>query len=720
MKKNLTWLFFASFFLYQPLMAQFNYWISDPSQRGPTPVAGIDEAFFTLEPKGAYTELGIYLVFSAGESEYLFEPNASLELIYEFSLPEEAMVTDSWLWVEDEIIRAKILDRWLASTIYEGIVNRRQDPSLLIKESATQYRLQVYPLPNGFSRKVKITAMVPNEWTETDVFTAIMPEFIAYAPVVPDLRLEVIVPSAGPLPQLISHPSITFLKTGVSGEKDVYGAQLPASLLKERKPVVVRTTPRWQSGIYLSTYGEQTDGFYELGILPSAFLGNSNERAGTRVMLLLQYKNNGPIDLPYEEFLGEIRQAMEKNLGDGDEFNVVTAGLSPNLLFDDWVPVTEQNIAEAFDRLRTGTISSNYLPGLIGEGIAAVKKSQKDGIVVLFANSTDEGEPEYANDLLADIARLTEGEDAVPCFVADYTYPANYPRYFVEPNLFFGNAYFYTNLTRQTGGDWLDPDCCSRSFSSLCDEIFSLALDERVVMDIYSTLDSGFTYNRFNLGDERGGSFNIRKPIFQFGKYKGNPPFSIELAAFSEDQLYFNTFSPTIIQGDSSVANTWYGFRIRELESRTDNQSITELINLSLEYRILSLYTAFLCLEPSLGGEPCPTCADRSNEGGIVGTTEAGQDTLVRATFAPNPFSESVAINLELGEGINFDNYRMSIYDLAGREVFVFRDLPVGKIQSIQFTWDGRSATGEKLPGGMYFLHLKGEGINSSFALLKQ
>ena len=248
MKKYLFGLFFFVAFQAQ-VFGQFSYWVSDPEWGWETPNATVESALFTVEPKGGYTELGIYLEFSARSNEYLFRPWANLEVNYFFTLPEKALVTDSWLWVEEDIIRAQIMDRWTATTIYEGIVNRRRDPSLLVKESATEYHLQIYPLPNGSSRKVKITLLVPNEWTETDVFSSFLPEWVLYSGDVPDIQLQVLVPEGQAVPALASHPDLDLLSLGTTGGKEVYGGSIPANQLREGKPIVVRTAAPWESGV---------------------------------------------------------------------------------------------------------------------------------------------------------------------------------------------------------------------------------------------------------------------------------------------------------------------------------------------------------------------------------------------------------------------------------------------------------------------------------------
>jgi len=91
-------------------------------------------------------------------------------------LPENAIVDDSWLWIGKDIIKAKLMDKWTATGIYEGIVKRRKDPSILMKQSATQYELRVFPLVGNQTRKVKITYLMPITWSKINVAASLPTE----------------------------------------------------------------------------------------------------------------------------------------------------------------------------------------------------------------------------------------------------------------------------------------------------------------------------------------------------------------------------------------------------------------------------------------------------------------------------------------------------------------------------------------------------------------
>jgi len=129
----------------------------------------ITEATFSIQPQGAYMEVGMFLTFS--DEGLGFNSWDSTEIILDFNLPEGSIVYDSWLWMFDDstIVRADIHDIWSATTIYENIVDRRRDPSILYKKETGSYQIRVFPLPNNETRRIKISYLVPAVWSAETV-----------------------------------------------------------------------------------------------------------------------------------------------------------------------------------------------------------------------------------------------------------------------------------------------------------------------------------------------------------------------------------------------------------------------------------------------------------------------------------------------------------------------------------------------------------------------
>ncbi|MBN1168442.1 hypothetical protein JXA63_00975 [Candidatus Woesebacteria bacterium] len=92
------------------------------------------------------------------------------EVIYEFSLPEDAVVTELLLGPNLEFTGV-IAPKGAAQETYERQIVRRRDPALLEQTGPTQYRLRVYPVPsknnrtilNGRNQRIKFTYITPVE-----------------------------------------------------------------------------------------------------------------------------------------------------------------------------------------------------------------------------------------------------------------------------------------------------------------------------------------------------------------------------------------------------------------------------------------------------------------------------------------------------------------------------------------------------------------------------
>lgn len=82
----------------------------------------------------------------AVEEEYENTSDEMQEVYYEFSLPEEAIITGLWLGPELEETGV-IAPKGAARRTYEQQVRRKVDPALLEQTGPRQYRLRVFPIP---------------------------------------------------------------------------------------------------------------------------------------------------------------------------------------------------------------------------------------------------------------------------------------------------------------------------------------------------------------------------------------------------------------------------------------------------------------------------------------------------------------------------------------------------------------------------------------------
>ena len=183
--KTFTQIILSLLFVFQftYLSAWTSLRVQNPDNRD-SQTGVIEEAVLTVRPHGIYLQYDMYLTFSAGEWQH--EKGEQLEIQYFFDLPENAIVNDAWLWVGEDIMKAKIMSRWEAYQIYEEIVSRRKDPLVFYKNWGNSYELRIYPLLPEETRRIKISYLVPATWTDQYVMGNLPTDLLMASAEIPD------------------------------------------------------------------------------------------------------------------------------------------------------------------------------------------------------------------------------------------------------------------------------------------------------------------------------------------------------------------------------------------------------------------------------------------------------------------------------------------------------------------------------------------------------
>ncbi len=684
--------------------------VLDPQRGWAWEQGTIEEATFTVDPQGLYTEVGVYLTFSARNTG--FSAGEILEVDYYFELPAKAIINDSWLWIEDEIIKADIIDRWTASTIYEEIVGRRQDPSILVKEGDGQYRLRIFPLPAEGSRKVKISMLIPNNWTENNV-SSILPTHLLQSSLHPvELEIRALLKNEWKNPRMLTGSGSEFVQVTDPNLGTYWSSFVPASSSTGSESLFFNVDAPLEDGLYLNRHTPEQ--IYQLVFLPSKALGLA-DAVPRKLSILLDYQSNNSRDISQAELLEKVMLYLLAHTSPSDSFNLFLADLFIEPVSPDWLPAHPDTILATFDRLGDNPLADyNNLPTLIGTGIDFVKRNGADGQIIIFSNSDSEGSQATANRLLDDVLELI-GDDMIPIHVCDFqNNSVNYN--WINNRNYRGNEYLYANLTRLTSGNFTSLLNCCPSLDEIVQTTFADATAFNGTFDLHTSLDDGLCYNRYHL-HQISETVNLKSPIYEVGKYVGNFPFVIEAAGILNGNLFQNQFSigeSFINEADTLASEIWVGQRIAALEKQpATNQTVAEIIDLSIKERVLSRYTAFLALEPSRGGEVCENCQDETEgEGGVVSVEElSALDTLFQIQVFPNPFSENVTITIEHDSNIDQDDVSMGIYNGLGQLVrtYSINALP-GTGTRWTLTWNGQNDGLDQMAGGIYHFILRTSG----------
>ncbi len=716
-KRTILPALFALLFTCLPARASDWLTIQDPRMPWRSGQGTIEKAVLSVRPVGIYMECGLYLTFSASGLGY--SAADTMEVQFQFDLPTESIVYDSWLWIGDTIIRGEILDKWTAESIYEDIVNRRRDPSILYKRSANHYELRIFPMLGNESRKVKITYLVPTQWNSRNV-SSLLPSKLIRTSRNAVSGLSVITWPGGEWknPKFLEHEGIAFTPAYDTVNGDHHRADLPWSALLNDVQFAVDAP--LTNGLFVNSAATAGGGYYQLALLPSAALDLSSNR---KTAVLFDYTSgNSSVTTP--EVISAVKTMLFTTFTTRDSFNLIFSQASVRRASDRWLPADSGTVDSVFASLGANPIASySNLPSLLANAIDFVGSTGNAGDLMLLSNSDQFGGGAISNQLVADLQNLMS--ETIPIHVIDYQ-TANFSWNWIGGRYYHGNEYFYTNITRLTGGNYnsmrtQSPYGPFNSFASIVPAAFQAIGGFIGTFDLYTRVRNGFCYSRINLGGP-GDAVYLDRPILQAGRFYGNFPITVEVSGVYNDTVFSAAFElddTTALPTDSLTEEVWAGNYIRSLEGQTQtNDIVSEIVRTSVSERVLSIYSAFLCLEPSRGGEVCYDCLDES--GSVVGVEDSADgavaDTLLRAF--PNPFNASTTIRLRIPATVDRETASLKIYDVLGREVRVFDLASTAPGGETDIVWSGTDQDGIPVNSGVYFVVYRTSGGAQTLKLM--
>lgn len=685
--------------------------VADPRTSWSTYQGTIEEAIVSVRPQGIYMEIGLYLTFSARGT--YFDASDSLEVSFFFDLPENSIVHDSWLWVGDDIIRGLIMDKWTAASIYEDIVKRRRDPSILYKRGSRNYELRIFPMAGNETRKVKLTYLVPTQWTKNVVSAPLPTELLRTSRYqLSEFYLLTWLSDEWKNPGILEFPNIEFASEYREKFGDYNRADLPPDAIQT--DVHFAMDSPLKDGVYLNRFGEGNEGFYQLAILPSQALDLSISH---KVALLFDY-DASKSNITESVILTNVKSMLHANFAAKDSFNLIFSKLNINRASDVWLPADSAVIESTFEALGENPIASySNLPSLVANGIDFVKQHGNDGSLMLISNSDQVGSYQVANQLIDDLLDLMDPE--LPIHVADFT-NQNYQYNYIGGRYYLGNEYFYTNISRLTAANYMNL-YSGYTFSDMLNSVFQSMSGFISSFDLHTSMDNGFCFSRFSFNNT-GQSVYLNRPILQVGKYFGTLPFKIEASGIYDANPFSETF--LIEESDASSADTlaeeiWVGNYIASLEAgEQTNDIVAEIIDNSINHRVLSMYSAFLCLEPSDKIKPCYDCLDESEIISFVAEASdtTASDSLLQAY--PNPFNAETTIHIKMKNSVNPRDVSFTIFNIMGQIVRTFEAGSEAARNEFTFHWNGTNEAGQMVSSGNYFFVVTTPTQRSTLKLL--
>lgn len=660
----------------------------------------IDSASLLVEPKGIYAECTLILEFAADET--VFGSLDSLEVNMNFRLPEGSEITDLVLWINDDPITGDWYDRWTASLIYEGIVQRRVDPAILTKSGTNEFNIKVFPLLTYLKRKIKIRYLTPINNLITNQPSVALPFNI--------LKLSSSIPSSLKIafkagtqysaPGILEDGSVSFSPGSDPDFGECQTTQI--SNLDALTSLNLTFSQNAAKNLNLVTYTNPAtgDNFYQLSVNHGREFGSVQKR---KALFLVDFIDDNCSAYSKEDVLNSLEFSIRNTFTPQDSFNVLFSGMVTIFPEENWVAADSASISTFFNKLDNSLFNSySNLPTLLIDGIAFVKQHGNDGSLVLVSSSNAYGDQNPANSLISDYIHSLKGTE-IPIHIIDlddrnYEY---YERHYIGGQYFDGNEYFYTRLSQQSVGEYYSVR--NRSLLSMLEQVNHRISGYFKSLEIFIQTNGGYTFSNYKLNSTGGLVYNDEAYTVT-GQFLGSAPFIITLFGQRADGIVFqvsDTLEGNDVQaGDSTIRSVWAAFKIKDLMGQEQsNQLINQVITTSLAEHVLTGYTAILVLEPGFVIPDDDDEEDNHEIPTILNPVIRDQD--IGMKVFPNPVTASSIVSYKIK---NSGHIVLTLFDEKGQQVstLVDQELSPGEYSS--------SLKAETLPSGIYICVLVIDG----------
>jgi len=611
------------------------------------------------------------------------ELNSSVEAIYIFPLPEDAVLTEMVYWVNGQRFVSSIRERQEAVSDYNDKLRQWLDPALLEYLGDNLFRLSIVPIDANSDVRTEITYVEPLKYDlgQTKYNFGLNTLELSSKPL-QLVSVSVDAKSQNSFKNFYSptHQSSTATKiekmadnhyTLFFGDENFYPDKdltLEFETIRDSVDFNVLTyTPTTEDSI-------GTESYYSIRVIPPDSI--SGEELIPRHIVFTADVSSSMEGLRIKQ----VKEALDNFLillNPNDKFNIVTFGTFVTKFQNDLVDANENNIASA----RT-FVNQLYPLGLtnIDDALtASLDQAYEDSVSNILVFLTD-GEPTWGN----------TDKDSILAHVNDNNKKS--VRIFS-----FGvgseiNKSLLADLANSNHG-YANFIASDDSIALVINEHFQ-RISKPVMTDVQLSINGLNNWDTYpkTLGDLYWGS-----QIVQLGLYNTGGSYNVTLSGKlrSKTVEYNKIISfPDTSGGQKFVPRLWAKEKIDHLLNLIaiygeSDELVDQIVELSLRYQVLTPYTAFYT-------DPSTNAVD--NEEQIPGKFYLAQNY-------PNPFNPTTTIEYNLPEGLSSYHVVIKIYNSLGQLVTILAD----KEQSAgkyRITWNGTDIKGSPVASGIYFYSL--------------
>lgn len=654
MKKNLLVIFLFS--ISNILYCQMD--INDPQTWWGTQPASIENIEVEIRTIGAFAETAIAFDIRVSDPDYYYG-NDLLEFTFDFELNEGAVVNDSWLWINDYISKGDVYEQGEGTQIYESIVDRQQDPSILTQLSSTEYNLKVYPLQWDSTRRVRISYLEPLDYYGKRADVKLPLDLIKFSEDNPEYLSVTIYEDDDYDNGGLNEDEWTVIEEGADYKK--YANTLVYDREAYNNINVSFSFEDPEKDYFISTHEGVDDNYYQLVYYPQIELDNSVEYK----MIVLDY-DKFTCDESFQLVTERLTNAMA-DLDDEDYFMISTFDFTTQFSSEAWLLATQENIDLVMSEIGTdATTLNSKLSILLPEALNRVEELKEDAEIIILSSDNKFHLENSAKVFLHEITEFyNEMETEIKMSVFDYA--DDKPTAYIDGVLYSGNDYLYESLSDLTNGLFYSEKAGDNMHSSLSN-LFSNSLINTNQYEFHLSKEGGFTYANFNsLKNEF--LLGSNQPIVSTGKYIGDGPFEVSFNARANNQIFSDTKKLEEQSNDlgEMAVSIWNAEFIKSLQASSSTEDKRDVIQTSIDERLLSFHTVFLCLEPDFESISENNNSDGDNS--VVSVEEEVPAPKFELNAYPNPFIEKLNIVFTMNEVSANEQVLINILDSRGQLV---------------------------------------------------
>lgn len=672
----------------------------------------VDTASLTILPRGAYIELDLELTISYDFQSWFFKNYNELEFLWQFNLPDQAVVTDFWLWYGDSILKPTIMDKWTAELLFSEVSSPVRNPGLLIqsfpdREGQVAHSLRIYPIMRNEKRKFKIHYLLPARptnqtlrlWLPTSQLTSRL------SPGTDSLKII-----------FLSEQKPDFIGVNPSNEiyhPDIQSWEFKIGLDYDRFVELVYPTPITQK-CFFSSYADSNESFYQLAIYPPEV---PQQRTPRNFLILVDFNRFNTGGLDGELVLLLLKETMQQALSPQDSANIIVSYDDLTYGADRLLACSEANLDQLFENVLQRSFPSYSNLQILTAAAANFVSSRYDSTDIMLFTNTDEislstsSKEELADKIIAMFSPGTKIHIVDLENKSGLVYNSQYSQYETQLQSFFARICY------QSAGNLFF--LRYHSIKNILAALFYEMVSHFEEVEVQTRFASGYAYGKHFIALHEG-YYPFKFPIMQTGRFQGSLPLDITVLGKIQLQKVIDNFAITdqdVVPGANSLVTAWYGDQIHQLLKKPQiNATILDIMDISLKQSILTPYTGFLIFRPE-ENHGYQEEEDDPNKYTHVAIAEDDTSTeVIEFEAYPNPFNEVVTLNFTVPVTKNPSKVSLTIYNYLGQKVEDFR-IDASLFGRQQITWNAKHSS-NPISSGVYFAVLSGSNWKKTMKLV--